>query len=139
MAKAQEGSNVEVHYTGTLEDESVFDTSKERGPLPFKVGEGKVIPGFEQAVVGMEEGETKNVSLAPDEAYGDHQEQLIMQVEKNEIPEGIEVGSVLQADMQGQPVYFTVTEIGDEKVTVDGNHPLAGKKLNFEIELVKTD
>ncbi len=136
MSTAQEGSNVEVHYTGTLDDETVFDSSEGREPLPFKVGEGKVIPGFEQAVVGMAEGDSKQVTLSPEDAYGEHQKELVMEVPAGDIPEGVEVGSVLQADMQGQPVYFTVVGMNDEKVTVDGNHPLAGKNLNFDIKLV---
>ncbi len=138
MPKAQAGSQVEVHYTGTLEDGTVFDSSQEREPLAFTIGTGTVIPGFEKAIVGMEEGETKTVTFAPDEGYGEHLDHLIIEVEKNELPPEIEVGSVLQAEVQGQQMFFNVIAIEAEQVTLDGNHPLAGKTLTFELTLVKS-
>ncbi|WP_027182771.1 FKBP-type peptidyl-prolyl cis-trans isomerase [Desulfovibrio inopinatus] len=138
MPKAQAGSQVEVHYTGSLNDGTVFDSSKDRDPLSFTVGTGAVIPGFEKAIVGMDEGETKTVTFSPEEGYGDHMEHLVIEVNKTELPPEIAVGSVLQAEIQGQQMFFNVMQIEEEKVTLDGNHPLAGKDLTFEITLVKS-
>lgn len=139
MAQAKEGDTVTVHYTGKLEDGTVFDTSEEREPLNFTIGEERVIPGFENAVVGMEPGETKTEELSPDEAYGEHRDDMVMELERNEIPDEVdpEVGQQLQLRMQnGQTVPVVITDLGDETVTIDANHPLAGHKLIFEIELV---
>lgn len=142
MAEAKQGDAVRVHYTGKLEDGTVFDTSENREPLEFTIGEDRVIPGFEQAVVGMEPGDTKTEELAPDEAYGQHREDMIMELERDQIPDDVdpEVGQQLQLRMQnGQRVPVVITDISDESVTIDANHPLAGKKLIFEIELVSIE
>jgi len=132
-----EGSQVEVHYTGTLEDGTVFDSSSKGDPIPFVVGEGKLIPNFESAVIGMQEGETKSMTIPSDEAYGPYRDDMVVKIGKSEVPDGIEVGNVLQSNIQGRDVYFTVIEMDPEVVTLDANHPLAGKDLNFEITLVK--
>lgn len=137
MNKATQGSQVEVHYTGTLEDGTVFDSSSQSDPIPFVVGEGRLIADFERAVIGMEEGETKSLTIPSNDAYGPYREDMIVRVGKSEIPDGVEVGNVLQSNIQGQDVYFTVIEMDPEVVTLDANHPLAGKDLNFEITLVK--
>ena len=142
MAQAQEGDTVTVHYTGKLEDGTVFDTSEEREPLNFTIGEEKVIPGFENAVVGMEPGDTKKKELTPDEAYGEHRDDMVMELERNEIPDEVDpqVGQQLQLRMQnGQTVPVVITDLGDETVTIDANHPLAGHKLVFEIELIDVE
>lgn len=139
MAKAQEGDLVRVHYTGKLEDGTVFDTSEDREPLEFKIGEQKVIPGFEQAVAGMEPGEKKTVELTPEQAYGPHREDMVMEMDRDEVPDNVdpEVGQQLQLRLQsGQTVPVLITDISDGSVTIDANHPLAGKTLVFEIELV---
>lgn len=139
MAKAQEGDLVRVHYTGKLEDGTVFDTSEDREPLEFKIGEQKVIPGFEQAVAGMEPGEKKTVELTPEQAYGPHREDMVMEMDRDEVPDNVdpEVGQQLQLRLQsGQTVPVLITDISDGAVTIDANHPLAGKTLVFEIELV---
>lgn len=141
MAKAQEGDLVRVHYTGKLEDGTVFDTSEDREPLEFKIGEQKVIPGFEQAVAGMEPGEKKTVELTPEQAYGPHREDMVMEMDRDEVPDNVdpEVGQQLQLRLQsGQTVPVLITDISDSdgSVTIDANHPLAGKTLVFEIELV---
>jgi peptidylprolyl isomerase len=138
MAKAKNGDTVRVHYKGTLGDGQVFDSSFEGDPLEFKLGEQRVINGFEKAVEGMEEGETRNVTIPSQDAYGEYRNDLSIIVDRERIPQDIkpEVGMVLQVPtQQGVPVNVTVTEVSDESVTLDGNHPLAGKDLSFEIRL----
>ncbi len=137
MSKAEKGSNVSVHYTGKLNDGTVFDSSTDRDPLAFVVGNGDVIPGFDTAVLGMAVGESKSVVIPPEEAYGPHHEQMVMQVKLNELPEGAVEGATLQAEIEGQTVYFNVTGIEEDTAILDGNHPLAGKELQFDIELVE--
>lgn len=139
MAKAKEGDTVRVHYTGKLKDGTVFDTSEDREPLSFTIGEQRVIPGFEKAVVGMEPGDTKTEELPSEQAYGEHREDMVMELERGQLPESVEpkVGQQLQLRMQnGQEVPVVITELNEESVTIDANHPLAGKDLVFEIELV---
>jgi FKBP-type peptidyl-prolyl cis-trans isomerase 2 len=140
MAQVKSGEKAKVHYTGTLEDGTVFDSSREREPLEFEVGAGQLIEGFDQAVDGMTVGETKNVKIPAEKAYGPHRPDLVIEVDKTQFPEGLnpEVGQQLQTqDNQGQPLIVSVAAIDDDKVTLDANHPLAGKDLNFEIELVE--
>lgn len=129
---AQVGDTVSVHYRGTLDDGSEFDSSAGREPLQFTVGAGQVIPGFDNAVVGMEVGEKKEVRLEPGDAYGERTDDRVIAVPKEQAPDGLEVG---QQVMLGQAP-ATVVEVTDEAVTVDANHPLAGQALTFEIELV---
>ena len=140
MAQAKAGDTVRVHYTGTFDDGAVFDSSLEGQPLEFTVGEGDVIPGFEKAVDGMNEGETRTISIPPDEAYGTHRDDLVAVVGREQLPSEIEpaVGMVLEMSSEdGIVTNVTITEIGDDTVTLDANHELAGKKLNFEITLVE--
>ena len=139
MTGSQQGDTVKVHYTGKLEDGSVFDSSLQRDPLEFTIGEGQIIPGFEKAVVGMEAGQNKTVQIESAEAYGPRYEEMVQVVERTQIPDDIslEVGAQLQANHpQGGPIILTVTDLSDAEVTLDANHPLAGKDLTFEIELV---
>jgi peptidylprolyl isomerase len=138
MARAKQGDTVRVHYKGILDDGEVFDNSFDGEPLEFTIGEQRVIAGFENAVEGMEVGETKQVNIPSSEAYGEYREDLSITVDKERIPQEItpEVGMILQVPtQQGVPVNVTVTEVNEEAVTLDGNHPLAGKDLNFEIKL----
>lgn len=141
MAEAKQGDTVRVHYTGKLDDDSVFDSSYERDePLEFTVGSQQVIPGFDEAVVGMEPGDTKQVRLEPDEAYGEHQDDHVVEVEKERLPDDVdaEVGLRLQLQHEdGETIPVTLTEVSGETVTLDANHPLAGEALTFEIELVE--
>lgn len=140
MSEAKKGDTVQIHYTGKLDDGTLFDTSSGSEPLEFELGSGEVIAGFDKAVTGMAEGESKVVKLAPDEAYGDRHEQLVQQVPRSAFPSEIdpEVGMALQSKSpDGETTRLTVTEVEDESITVDANHPLAGYALNFEIELVK--
>lgn len=134
------GDTVKVHYTGTLEDGSVFDTSLEREPLEFTLGQGQLIRGFEQAVVGMRVGESKTVNIPADQAYGPYNNELISVIERDKLPENLdpEVGQQLQAQQSdGQIRIVTVIDVSETSITVDANHPLAGKDLTFEIELVE--
>lgn len=143
MAEAKQGDTVRVHYTGKLDDDSVFDSSYERDePLEFTVGSQQVIPGFDEAVVGMEPGDTKQVRLEPDEAYGEHQDDHVVEVEKERLPDDVdaEVGLRLQLQHEdGETIPVTLTEVSGETVTLDANHPLAGEALTFEIELVEIE
>lgn len=139
MAEAKEGDEVQVHYTGKLEDGTVFDTSEDGEPLSFTVGEERVIPGFEEAVTGMEPGESKTTEVDPEQAYGEHREDMVMEMEKDQIPNEVdpEVGQQLQLRLEnGQTVPVLITALGEDTVTIDANHPLAGRKLIFEIEVV---
>ena len=135
---AKNGDTVKVHYTGTLDDGTVFDSSRSGDPIQFTIGEKRVIPGFENAVVGLGEGESTNVTVPPDEAYGDRQEDAVVTVPRERLPEDIEleIGMVLSGQTQAGPVTFTIVGLEGDQVTVDGNHPLAGKTLHFQVELV---
>jgi peptidylprolyl isomerase len=140
MAAAKKGDTVAVHYTGTLGDGTVFDSSRERDPLEFTLGSGQVIPGFDSAVEGLSEGESVKTTIDCDNAYGKRNDELVIQTAREQIPADIdlEVGRRLQARSQdGQVTRVTVTEVTDNTVTLDANHPLAGKDLTFEIELVE--
>ena len=137
----QNGSRVKVHYTGKFEDGSVFDTSLQEGrqPLEFTIGEGRMIPGFESGLIGMEIGEKKTITMTPNDAYGETRDDLLFEVPISNVPPNVEVGATLQAELQdGKPFMFTVTEIKHDTVVLDGNHPLAGKNLTFDIEVVET-
>ena len=140
MSQAKNGDTVKVHYTGTLNNGEEFDSSRDREPLEFVIGEGNVIPGFENGVVGMEEGDSKNISIPPEEAYGINNEELIVEMNRNEFPENItpSVGLQLQMMQQnGNPVNVMITALDDRSVTLDANHPLAGQTLRFDIKLVE--
>ena len=142
MAQAQTGDNVKVHYTGKLEDGTVFDSSREGDPLGFTLGEGQVIPGFENAVIGMEAGQSNTATLAPDQAYGPRRDDLVIEIGKDQVPEGLDpqVGQNLQLTMQdGSPLPVVVTDVSGDTITLDANHPLAGQTLVFDIELVEVD
>jgi peptidylprolyl isomerase len=139
MSQAKSGDTVKIHYTGTLDDGTQFDSSQGRDPLEFEVGSGQVIPGFDKAVEGMTVGDSKSVRIESDEAYGPRHEQLIQQVERSVLPDDLnpETGMALQSSSpDGQVTQFMVTEVTDETITVDANHPLAGHALSFDIELV---
>ena len=140
MNQAAAGDTVRIHYTGTLTDGTQFDSSSGRDPLEFELGSGQVIPGFDSAVDGMNVGDNKTVAIAPEEAYGVRHEQLVQEVPKSALPEELspEVGMQLQSQSpDGQVMLLLVTEVTDDALTVDGNHPLAGQTLNFDIELVE--
>ena len=139
MSQAKSGDTVKIHYTGTLDDGSEFDSSAGRDPLEFTVGSGQDIPGFDKAVEGMAVGDQKKVRIEAEDAYGEPSDQMIQEVPKSALPDDLEPkeGMGLQAKGQdGRVINLTITEVSDETITVDGNHPLAGKPLNFDIELV---
>lgn len=140
MTQATTGNTVHVHYRGTLDDGTEFDNSAGREPLELTLGQGQVIPGFENALMGMSEGESKTITLPPEEAYGDTNPGLIHEVERSQIPADIplQVGMMLTATNQnGGQMQLTVIGMEDDKVTLDANHPLAGKALTFELTLEK--
>jgi peptidylprolyl isomerase len=150
MQKAKQGDKVKVHYTGRLDDGEVFDSSEchdddcgcETGPLEFTIGEGNVIPGFEAAVVGMSLGESKEVKIPMDEAYGPYQDELVGVVERSRLPEGMvpEIGGQLEVTGQDGEVFpVLIKEVTDTDVTLDANHPLAGRDLTFDIKLIEID
>jgi FKBP-type peptidyl-prolyl cis-trans isomerase 2 len=132
---AKAGDKVSVHYTGTLDDGKQFDSSKGREPLQFTVGAGDVIAGFDQAVTGLKVGESRKVHIEPKDAYGERREDLVVTVPAAQAPQGLQVGQ--KVSLGGRPA--TVTKIAPEGVTVDANHELAGKPLNFEVQLVSID
>lgn len=139
MTAAKTGDTVRIHYTGTLNDGSVFDSSQGREPLEFTLGAGQVIPGFDAAVDGMAVGDRKVAEIPADEAYGPRHDQAVQDVPRADIPAEIPLEVGLQLQMQsptGQVMPVTVTAITDDAVTLDANHMLAGKDLTFDIELV---
>jgi peptidylprolyl isomerase len=139
MSKAKKGDNVKVHYKGTLTSGEQFDSSEGREPLAFTVGAGQMIKGFDEAIPGMSVGEKKTINISPENAYGEKNNEAIIEFPKANIPEDmkLEPGMKLQLqNQQGQPIPVTVTEIKDDVVILDANHELAGKELVFDIELV---
>ena len=140
MAQAKEGDKVKVNYTGSLEDGTVFGSSPEEDLLEFTIGQKKVLPSFENAVIGMNEGDTKTVSIPPEDAFGQPKEDLIFDVERTKLPPDIDLklGGVLRVGSDtGKNFDVAITNIDEETVTLDGNHPLAGKVLNLEIQFVE--
>jgi peptidylprolyl isomerase len=134
------GKVVAVHYTGKLSDGEMFDTSEGRDPLKFQVGSGQIIPGFEQAIMGKNIGEKVTVNIPADDAYGQIREDLIVSVPKSQMPGDVQVGQPLQAQGDnGQTINVIVKEVSEENVMIDGNHPLAGKELVFDIEVVEIE
>ena len=139
MTEAKQGDRVSVHYVGTLADGQEFDRSQPESPIAFTIGGGEVIPGFEQAVVGMKVGDTKSVTVVSEDAYGSHDEALVHELPREQIPGEIdlEVGLRLRATGErGENIVLTVTNLTEQKVTLDQNHPLAGEDLTFHLELV---
>jgi peptidylprolyl isomerase len=137
--QAKSGDTVSVHYTGTLEDGTVFDSSEGGEPLEFAIGSGNVIPGFEQAVIGMSPGDSKTATIPSDDAYGPYFEERVLVVERQQIPADMpmDIGSQLQIQQEsGMVIPVIVTDITDGEVTLDANHPLAGEDLTFEIRLM---
>ncbi len=140
MAQAKMGDTIKVHYTGTLDDGTVFDSSVGRRPLEFTIGLGQMIPGFDKGVVGLNLSESKIITIPADLAYGPYQADLVQVVARDQLPldSELEVGQVLQASQpNGQIILVTVTNVTDSNVTLDANHRLAGKNLTFVIQLVE--
>ena len=149
MKQAKQGDRVKVNFTGRLDDGTVVDTSEDcscedcgcdEGPVEFTIGEEEVIPGLEEAVIGMTPGQSKTVRIVADQAYGPRDEEMVMVVERQEMPEEInpEVGQTLElTDDDGESFLVTVTEVGDATVVLDANHPLSGQDITYEVELVE--
>lgn len=142
MAQAKTGDSVKLHYTGTLNDGTVFDSSEGREPLEFTLGQNQVIPGFENAVLGMSPGDSKTVNIPADQAYGPRRDDMMIDVSPSEFPDHItpQVGDRLQIRQpDGRAFNVIVSAVSNTAVTLDGNHPLAGEDLTFEIQLVSID
>jgi len=140
MAQVKQGDTVKVHYVGRLEDGTIFDSSKDREPLQFTLGANQIISGFEQAVLGMNVGESKSVDVRSEEAYGPHLQELVHEIDRSRVPADFElhVGQQLQMkSTMDEPIIVTVTDLTEETVTLDANHPLAGEDLKFDIELIE--
>ncbi|WPP52558.1 FKBP-type peptidyl-prolyl cis-trans isomerase [Catalinimonas niigatensis] len=141
MTVAKNGNTVKVHYTGKLKDGTVFDSSLQRNePLEFTLGQGNMIAGFEKAVDGMKVGDSTVADIPVGEAYGEVREDMILEVPKKDVPENItpEVGQRLAVQQKdGQSIPVTIAKVSEESITLDANHPLAGKDLVFEIELLE--
>ena len=141
--KVEKGNNVKVHYTGTLTDGQQFDSSRDRGEtLNFTVGTGQMIAGFDSAVMGMEVGEVKDITISPDQAYGERLEEAVQPVSRQNFPEDfkVEVGAMVQGSTaEGMPIQAVIVGEDEENIILDMNHPLAGKELNFNIELVEIE
>lgn len=139
MSAAKSGDLVQVHYTGRLDDGTQFDSSSGRDPLEFRIGDGQVIPGFETGVVGLAVGDSKTFTIPAEEAYGAHRPDWVIDVPRDQMPDhlDLEVGGQLQLKQEsGQVTVVTITELSDDQVTLDANHPLAGQDLTFDVELV---
>lgn len=140
MEAAKSGDTVRVHYTGKLEDGTVFDSSVDREPLEFTIGSGQVIPGVEQAVAGMTPGEQKSAEIAPEDGYGPRRDDMVAVVPRKELPDDLNptVGQQLAVKQDdGQAFNVTVTETSEQSITVDANHALAGRSLIFDLQLVE--
>lgn len=137
----KKGDTISVDYTGKFDNGEVFDTSRNRAPLKFTVGAGQLIPGFDAAVIGMQTGDKKTVTIAPAEGYGEHDSERVVSMPRSGVPEGmqVEAGMAVQlSDQNGNPIPAVVKELTDEAVVLDLNHPLAGKTLTFDIEIKET-
>lgn len=141
MSAVQSGNAVKVHYTGKFADGEIFDTSEGDEPLAFTVGAGQVIPGFDQALVGMQTGELKNIIVPPDEAYGGREEGLVQTIRRDQFRLGDfepEIGMAIEMRTpEGHSIPLVITELTDSSVTLDANHPLAGETLHFALQLVE--
>ncbi|GFM37219.1 FKBP-type peptidyl-prolyl cis-trans isomerase [Desulfovibrio psychrotolerans] len=139
MTQAKDGDSVKVHYTGTLSDGTVFDSSRDGEPLEFTLGSGMLIPGFEAAVIGMSVGDATKVSIAPENAYGSVNEELVLDIPRSQVPPHIspEVGMMLQLQTDDGMMEVVITSVTDDAIVLDANHPLAGQELTFEIEVME--
>jgi FKBP-type peptidyl-prolyl cis-trans isomerase 2 len=141
MKKIKNGDTVNVNYTGKLEDGTIFDSSLIEGRTPLKVtlGQNQLIKGFENGLIDMLEGDKKTVEIEPMDAYGDHNPEMIIEIPSTNVPPDVQVGQMLQGNSPQGPVNVKVVEIKEDVVVLDGNHPLAGKKLIFDLEVVGID
>jgi peptidylprolyl isomerase len=139
MSEAKMGDRVKVHYTAKAEDMVIFDSKQQVNPLEFKIGDGQIIPAFESALIGMKAGDQKTINIQSDEAFGPYLDELITKVDKSQLPTNLdlEVGQQLQIQQpDGQVLLVKVLDITESDITFDANHPLAGKNITFDIDLV---
>lgn len=141
MKKVTNKSTVKVNYTGKLEDGTIFDSSLTPGrePLVAILGENQLIKGFEDGLLDMSEGDKKTVEIEPDNAYGHYISDMVAEIPKNQVPEDVKVGDSLQGNSPQGPIVVRITEVKEDTVIIDANHPLAGKKLIFDLEVVSVD
>ena len=140
MKKVEGGSTIKIHYTGRLDDGTVFDSSREREPLEFTVGSGGIIKGFENGVMGMEVGDVKTIRISSAEAYGPHRDDLVMSIDRAELPPDMEPKEGLMLCLRhpnGSTIDAMISVVRADSITLNANHPLAGKDLTFELELVE--
>jgi peptidylprolyl isomerase len=140
MVKAKQGDTVKIHFTGKMQDDTVVETSQDRGPLEFKIGEGDVISGLEQGIIGMQVGDKKTLTISPEEAFGLPRDELMVDLNKDDIPEGIKLAVGVHLNIQasdGQTFKVKVVDVREDTVTLDANHPLAGVTLIFDVELIE--
>jgi FKBP-type peptidyl-prolyl cis-trans isomerase SlpA len=140
MSQVKENNTVKVNYTGKLTDGQVFDSSEGKEPLEITLGQGKLIPGFEKGLMDMKLNEKKTITIAKDEAYGDVNDALIQEVKKEQLPQDMtpEVGmGLVSKTPDGQEINLLIVDVKDETIVVDGNHPLAGKDLVFDLEVLE--
>ena len=140
MNRAKDGDTVKIHYNGTLEGGEVFDSSRDRQPLEFLIGNGDVMPGLESSVLGMEAGDTKSIEVPPEEGFGVRRDELIVDIRKSDLPDDVapSIGQRLRISQEGgEAIIVTITDLSEDTVTLDANHPLAGIPLFFDIELVE--
>ncbi|UCC60983.1 MAG: peptidylprolyl isomerase [Dehalococcoidia bacterium] len=140
MAQAKQGDTVNVHYTGRLDDDTIFETSQGHDPMQFTVGVDRLLPAFEETVIGMNPGESRTTKIPSAEAYGPYHEEMVIIIDRQRFPDNLnpEIGQELEVHQSdGQIVPVLVTDVSESSVTLDGNHPLAGKDLTFDIQLVE--
>jgi peptidylprolyl isomerase len=140
MTEIKEGDQVQIHFTGRFEDGTVFDSSEGRGPLEFTAGGDEVIAGVSQAVIGMKPGDSKTVQIPPEQGFGERNPEQVQRVDRGMLPEDVQVGTALQAQSEDGSRSFTVwvAELDEQSALLDANHPLSGRNLEFDIELVGT-
>ena len=140
MTQAKTGDTAKVHFEGSLEDGSIFGSTMDEEPFEFTIGQKHMLPGFENAVIGMQKGDTKTITLSPEEAYGSHKKELVHVMDRSSFPQEInlEIGKRLQVRTQDEKyVIVTIKDVTDDSIVIDENDPLAGKTLTFKIELVE--
>ena len=140
MAEAKVGDTVKIHFTGKLQDETVVETSKDRDPLEFTIGDGNVIPGLEQGVIGMAAGDKKTIAISPEDAFGHPHEDLVVDMKKSEFPKDVELAAGVYLNIEssdGKEFKAKVVEIKEDTVILDANHPLAGVTINYDVELIE--
>ena len=139
MASVAKDTIATVHYTGTLPDGEVFDSSRDKDPMTFLVGHKNMIPGFEEELMGASQGETRTFTLPPERAYGERDDDAVQQVSRDQFPENMEIkpGMMMAAQTDQGPIPFTISEINGDQITIDFNHQMAGKTLTFEVEVIE--